>query len=138
VHATALPGSAINAVDGLDGVIVVDYGHLRMQVVERLLPSPGLRMQPGVEDEARAHPIGRSNEAISPRIAIHLQLLAERGCVQAHPSTNAGAPPNRRKPRKVDPLPLQLELIVMAGHGLTQILRGLTTRRAPPRAAVLT
>jgi len=63
-------------------------------------------------------------------IAIHLQLLAERGGVQTPPLDERRGAAKAAKPRQVDPLALQLELIVMAGHGLTQILRRQNQGRA--------
>src|SRR5260370_11920808 len=97
---------------------------MRMKVVERLLRSPGRRMQTGVEHEAQSTiQLGEQRAEFRLGIAIHLQLLAEGGGVQTPPLDERRGAAKPAKPRKVDPLSLQLELIVMAGHGLTQILR---------------
>src|SRR5580692_1776990 len=97
---------------------------MRMKVVERLLPGPGLRMQTGVEHQAQSTiQLGEQRAESRLGIAIYPQLLAERGGVQTPPLDERRGAAKPAKPRKVDPLSLQLELIVMAGHGLTQILR---------------
>src|ERR1700681_254177 len=97
---------------------------MRMQVVERLLPGRALRMQTGVEPQAKSTiQLGEQRAEFRLGIAIYPQLLAERGGVQTPPLDERRGAAEPAKTRERDPLALQLELIVMAGHSLTQILR---------------
>ena len=105
---------------------------LGLQVIDRLLASPALRVQAGVDHQSgRAAHLDRAGRrtSIPDRGKAPISSPSE-AAYKLQPSTKAGSPPNLRNARQVGALLLDRELVLVSGH---RLLEKQSRRRDRPR-----